>query len=246
MSRWLWLLTLLAPTAGAEEGPVRLSWSLTLDGKEIGRRDATYTIDRSTAEVRRVIEARTKLDAKVGPVAWAFEQKIVGHGGIGPVAFRSVQVEDGVPFEVQGRWAPTAWTVVRVDRGGTLASEAAPHRIDLSSVDLFDPFCARPLASLSTAKVLLAETGEILEGPVEPLGPSVVKVGGAEVAVQGFAWTAPIGRSTFWYDADGWLVRYQTSVLGHAVEGVLTAPPPAGPDSFTAGMDGGGIQAEDL
>lgn len=241
------VLTLLpVHAARAGEAPSRLSWSLRLDGREVGTRVATYTFDRSGPDVRRVIEAHTRIDARLGPIPWSFEQRLVVHGSIGPDAFRSVQVEDGVSSEVQGRWQPTAWTIAQVDRAGTRTSEVAPYRVDLSTADLIDPHAARPLSSFTTVKVLSAETGEILEGAVEPLGPSVVRVGTTDVAVQGYAWAAPVGRSTFWYDPDGWLVRFEMTLLGHAVEGVLTTPPPMGPDSFTSEAGAAGVVTQDL
>ncbi len=240
------IFVLALPGAALADEVSQVTWALKLDGREVGQRTATYTIDRSGPDVRRVIEARTRIQAAVGPVTWAFEQNLVVHGSIGPNAFRSVQLEDGVAREVQGRWSPTAWTVVQVDKGGTRASEAAPYRIDVSTADLIDPYAARSLASFTSVKVLSAETGEILEGTVEPLGPSVVRIGTVDVGVQGYVWTTSAGRSTFWYDPDGWLVRYETTILGRAVEGVLKQPPPAGPDSFS--VDGGppGVVSEDL
>ena len=223
----------------------RVTWSLRLEGREVGQRAATFTVEREGDDVRRSIEAHTKVAAAVGPVTWRYEQKLTANGLVGPLAFRAVIVEDGAPREVQGRWAPSAWTIALADARSLRTYEAAAHRVDLSTVDLLDPFAARTLGRFGTLKVLSAETGEILEGTVEPLGAGTVRVGGRDVAVQGWAWTSSLGRSQFWYDGEGWLVRFETALLGRLVEGVLTEAPPASPDAIVPPSQAA-VTAEDL
>lgn len=226
------LAVLSVPSAHAAPEVHRVTWSLRLDGQEVGQRDATFTVEREGDDLRRSIEAHTKVAATIGPVSWRYEQKLTANGLVGPLAFRAVIVEDGAPREVQGRWAPSAWTIALADARSQRAYEAAAHRVDLSTVDLLDPFAARTLGRYATLKVLSAETGEILEGTVEPLGGGTVRIGGRDVPVQGWAWTSSLGRSQFWYDGEGWLVKFETALLGRLVEGVLTAPPPSSPDSI--------------
>lgn len=235
-----------ASVAHAEPEVHRLTWSLRVEGAEVGKRTAVYTVEREGDDVRRSIEAHTKLTAKVGSLSWSWEQKLTAHGAVGPDAFRSVILEDGAPREVQGRWSPTAWTLAQGDARSVRTYEAAPYRIDLSTADLIDPYASRTLGRFATIKVLSAETGEVIEGTVEPLGPTTVRVGATDVNVQGWAWNASIGRSQFWYDEDGWLVKYETTILGRKVEGVLLQPPPSSPDAFVAPPMSQGVQSEDL
>lgn len=241
------LLIAVATAHAAHAAPEvhRVTWSLRLDGQEVGQRAATFTVEREGDDVRRTIEAHTKVAATVGPVAWRYEQKLTANGLVGPLAFRAVIVEDGAPREVQGRWAPAAWTIALADARSTRTYEAAAFRVDLSTVDLLDPYASRTLGRFSTLKVLSAETGEIFEGTVESLGGGTVQVAGRDVAVQGWAWTSSLGRSQFWYDGEGWLVKFETALLGRNVEGVLTQPPPSSPDSFVP-PSAAAVTTEDL
>ena len=119
-------------------------------------------------------------------------------------------------------------------------------RIDLSSADLMDPYSRLPLSYYDQARILSAETGEVLVGPVEKLGVSEVTIGGQPIQVTGYAWTSTEGRSEFYYSADGFLVKYKTQLVGIELEAVLHDPPPGGVDDFPVAAARPKIEALDL
>lgn len=237
---------LAAAPAWAAPEVTKLSWDLSLDGKVVGHRDITYTIDRSGVVPTRTLEGWTEVNASVGPVSLAFKQRLTGFADEGPMAFKSVTQENGQPYEVQARWTGDAWVVTIADKKDARTWRAADHRIDLSTVDLLDPLTRLSLGRFTSVKLLTAETGDLWEGAVVPLGPDTVAVAGKDIAVTGYAWDAPEGRTALWYDASGWLVRSQMRILGREVTAVLTTPPPASPDAFQVEIDAGPVQTSDL
>jgi hypothetical protein len=183
--------------------------------------------------MRRIVESWTELSGNIGPLRVNYRQRLTGHAeGSDPASFQSVIDEDGALREVQGRWSPSAWWVVTTADGRSRTVEVPINRIDLSTVDLVDPGSGLQLARFDEARILSAETGEILSGPVSELGISDIMIGATSVQVSGFAWDSPQGRSSFFYSADGFLVRYETQMLGVPMEAQLEQPPPGGVDDF--------------
>jgi hypothetical protein len=86
----------------------------------------------------------------------------------------------------------------------------------------------------------------VWEGRVEPLGLSTLTVAGQPIEVQGWAWWSPEGRQTYWYDADGWLVSFETRLFGQVVSGTLAQLPPKSPDGFQVDVGGGTVEATEL
>jgi hypothetical protein len=120
-------------------------------------------------------------------------------------------------------------------------------RIDLSTADLMDPYTRVGLDGRQEARILSAETGDVLLGTVEPLGVEELSIKGTAVQVTGWRWTGPQGANTFWYSSDGFLVKYQSQLLGIVLDAVLRDPPPGGVDDFpVAAGTGGSIEVIDL
>lgn len=229
--RWLPLLLLIASPALAGSSHT-LRYRILAGGEAVGRRTLTVSVEGEGPHPERTLAFETTLDGAVGPMTLAWRQRVQAFAEDGPADFQSVLDEAGRPYEIQARWGPVGWTVSVADRRAARTDVQPGHRIDLSTVDLVDPYTTRPLARMSEARVLSAETGDVWEGAVERLGNDVVTVRGKAIAVTGVAWDGPDGRQTFWYDAEGWLVRFETRVMGVAVEGVLDTTPPPGPDVF--------------
>lgn len=242
----LWLLAGLSTTAWAGNDTHRLTWDVKVDGQVIGSRSATITIESTGDRTTRVIESFTDIKASFGPVQWAFQQRLTVIGERQPAAFHSVMKEDGVPREVQARWDAAGWTVTVADGRSRRTFEASPQRIDMSTADLIDPGARTRIGDFTQVKLLSAETGDVWEGAVSPLGTARVRVGDAVVDVQGYAWESPAGRSSFWYDENGWLVQYQMRLLGRAIEGVLRNPPPLGADTFPVRVGGAQVEVRPL
>jgi hypothetical protein len=113
------------------------------------------------------------------------------------------------------------------DADGARSWTLEPSAVDLTSAELFDQERAlRTLSSVSKLKLLSTETGSILEGPVQALGPATMAVGPDEVEVLRFRFDPPEGTMTLAYTHDGWLVAYDYQVLGMFVGARLDRLPP--------------------
>lgn len=221
-------LALGAGIARAAPGDAALSYVLTMDGKSVGKRDVTITTmagDGTTAPPR-VLSSYTTIGAQFAGVAWTFQQRASALVRDGRSSFTSSVNENGALREVQSRQlSDGSWTVVVVEEGSTGSGKLRASEVDLTSMDLFDPEAHTRLTGNSRIKLLASETGTVLEGPVEDLGESTVRIAGQDVAVHRYAWTSAAGRMEFSWSMDGLLVGYQTSVLGKKIEAQLTQAP---------------------
>ena len=118
--------------------------------------------------------------------------------------------------------------------------------MDLSTVDLFNPDSRVHLTRLNSARVLSAETGDILEGEVQSLGTSRLYVGGKAIQVQGYRLKSDTSEATFYYTSEGVLVKYESYLVGLAISGTLTEAPPAGRDEFPVAVGTGKVEETDL
>lgn len=227
------ILTLLIGMASGAEMEHRLSWDLSIQGTTIGKRDLTVKYVKGDIGMRRIIESWTEIDGDAGPIRVQYRQRMTAHAeGRDPAAFQSVIDEGGARREVQGRWSPSAWWVTVNADGRQRTLELPINRIDLSTADLMDPASRLPLSHFEEARILSAETGEVLTGGITQLGTKELDVAGDSVLCNGYAWDSPQGRSEFFYSADGFLVRYTTQMLGIQMEANLSHPPPGGVDDF--------------
>lgn len=242
------LAILLALVTSTWAAPLQqeLTWDLTLEGQPLGQRTTTVKYLPVDGGMKRVLESYTELEGKLGPVPMAYQERITAHAGAEPASFFAVQETNDKPREVQAQRVAMGWKVSISEDGRTRTYDIAASRIDLSTADLFDPASRVPLSRFDEVKVLSAETGTILEGTIEPLGPTTIAVDGQDVDVQGWAFDHPEGRGEFWYTADGYLVRYDMAVLGYTVRGLLAEPPPRGMDDAPLDGDAGGIEEIEL
>ena len=225
-------LTSASGVALAQDAPRSLTYEVRVGGQLLGTRELSVRYEVDAGEPTRVIESFTELNGSVGPARIAYQQRITAFAGRAPASFHAVINENGAPREVQARWTSFGWTVSVADRKRVRTFEAPPDRIDISTIDLMDPGTRWTLGRFADLRILSAETGEVWEGPVTPLGPSTRSIQGKDVAVEGWAWKSPEGRTEFWYNSEGFLVEYKQRILGIQVQGVLRSPPPAGPDEF--------------
>jgi hypothetical protein len=238
------LLPLLFATALAVAGESHtLTYDVQVGDKVVGSRVTTISAQTIDGEQSRVIESFTDLKAVIGPVSVAYRQRLTAIIGESPASFHAVIEQDGVPSEVQARRTSSGWSVTTVDRGGVRTVDHAAGRVDLSTVDLIDPQTRYAIGRFTHVNLLSAETGDIWDGAVEPLGVSSFEIAGKRVPVEGVAWLSPEGRTEFWYDSEGYLVQYNMRLLGFRVQGRLRAPPPPGPDVFRVGV--GRVQVDE-
>ncbi|MFK7926829.1 MAG: DUF6134 family protein [Myxococcota bacterium] len=240
---FLVLISLL--TAGAAE-PTQITWELGLNGKKIGERELVVRVEEIQGLEFRTLQAKTKVDGRIFGIDFAYQEKLTANADIGPASFINVVEQGGRLSEVQGRRTGAGWVVTVKDPKRTRIDEMKVDDVDLSTADLLDPHSRVPLSRFETARILSAETGEVLSGPVEPLGPSDVQIGGQSVAVEGYRWSNEQFKGTFYYTSDGWLVRFDTRVMGQRVSGVLTDPPPTGVDDAPIDVFGPGLDAVEL
>jgi len=244
-------LTSLPALAGEAQEPTELSWDLTLNGKKVGERTLTVRTESLGDVELRTLQSQTRVDASILGMSLDYRQKLTANADIGPASFISVVDEDGAVREVQGRRAHVGWMLTVTENGRSSTQDLPLTAVDLSSADLLDPDSRVPLSRFTEARILFAETGDVQPGTVEPLGPSEVVIDGQAVPVEGYTWrTSPPADARFsytaYYTAEGWLVRFESKVMGQEIAGTLVEPPPKGPDSEPVDVFGPGLETVEL
>lgn len=210
-----------------------LAWNLSVAGQPVGTRTLKVKVLPGDEGTRRILEAWTQVDGSFGPMQVKFRQRLTAHAQGGqPASFHSVVDENGDAIEVQGRWSAAGWTVTTNLGRGARTAEFSLQSIDLSTPDLIDPLSSVGLQGRSSARVLSAISGDVLEGSVTSLGARDLMVQGTKVPVVGWSWASPEGKSDFFYSTEGYLVKFRMILMGVEVEGMLTQPPPGGVDDF--------------
>jgi len=236
-------LSLVAPRPGAE-----LSWELTVGGQHVGYREVSVHWDDAQT---RVFEAWTTLDGKrlrKEDRKLRYAQRVTANSHEGrPASFHASLEQAGhATKEVQARRTGTTWKVTVTDDDDP-RTHTLPHtRVDLSSIDLLDPEAERSLLGRDHARVLLAETGKIEEGPVEHLGRVVLEVGGEVLTADLVQWTTGQGTYRFWYATNGWLIRWEAPLFGLPVQATLRGEAPRSADEFPVAAGAPAIEVIDL
>jgi hypothetical protein len=232
-----------APAADVEQD---LTWAVTLDGQAIGERSATIKWS-TTAEgdLRRMVEAWTELDATVLGVDYKLRERLTAMMTVTAASVHATTDLNGQVTEVQARRNPASWTVTIGVDGRESTREWPTTAIDLSTADFLDPDTRVPIGGYTSARVLAIETGDIVDGPVKRLGAGQIPIGTFTVPVEGYQWTTEAGEGRFWYTADGYLVRYEHTILGKHLMGTLTLPPPAGTDDAPV-IDNGSSEVQEI
>lgn len=238
---------LLALAAHAADNSHQLVWNLAVKGQQVGTRTVTVKVVQAGNGEQRIMESYTELHGQVGPMRLDWRQRLTAIAVDGdPAAFTSVIDENGSTREIQGRWTPAQW-VVSINGDGRLKETNFPvGKIDLSTSDLMDPDTRFPLAHFDTVRVLSAESGEVVTGSVKSLGQSDLTVGGEKVPVTGWQVDSQQGRSVFWYSSEGYLVRYEMTMLGIPMSAELAKAPPGGSDDFPVAAGSPKIEEQDL
>jgi len=224
-----------------------LVWDLSVSGAPVGSRKLTIKYVPDDKGTRRILEAFTDIDGQVGPIRARFRQRMTAHvGPHEPASFHSVVEENGRLMEIQGRWTPSAWMVTTTADRRSRSVDMPLNRVDLSTADLMDPYTQFGFDKLAEARVLSAESGDVMQGPVKKLGVEELEINGVAVQVAGYEWASPQGTQSFWYSTDGFLVKYQTQLLGVTLDAQLNSPPPGGVDDFPVAAGGASVERVDL
>jgi hypothetical protein len=241
------LATLWCLAAWAQESAnMGVIWGCTVDGVPVGTREVLVKIENYPDVRVRFLESWTELAWPTGVVdpnarkkkgattpTFAYRQRFTANSHDGrPAALTSVLELDGHAVELQASANGSQWQVAYTTDGQTRTTEVPVSTVDLSSADLFDPEAERRLSKLDRARILVDQTGRVHEGPVTPLGPSDLTVGGEVLTVEGFEWTSDLGPMRFWYAANGFLVKYDIPVGGRRVVGLMLGSAPRPTDDF--------------
>jgi len=231
----------------AAEREQTLVWDVTSQGTNLGTRTLVVRYLEGEAGTNRVLEAFTDLNGQVGSMKIRWRQRMTAYvPAHEPASFHSVIDTNGTPIEVQGRWTQSNWVVTTVANGKPRTVELPSTKIDLSTADLLDPDSRFPLSHLSTARILSAETGEVLTGPMTSTGAKELTIAGQPVPVTTYLWTSPQGGFEFSYSSDGFLVRQVSQLLGVTIEAQLRQPPPGGIDDFPVQVGRPAIEVMEL
>ncbi len=240
-----WIFVFLAMLPGAasavDPGVQTLQWDVFLNGQRVGKRVLTIRyVPLPEGTLKRIVESSLDIQPPGSKVP-TWQQRVAGHAGLLPASFHSVIMEKGGAREVQARVAEDGWVVSLVEGGKSKTFELAGNRIDMSTVDFLDPSSAVPMSRYDDVRVLSAESGEILEGKVLRMGPSDLMIGGTLVHTEEYMLEAGGARSSLFYTADGFLVRWDTRIGLLDVVNMLAEPPPAGIDDAPVPIGGSEI-----
>lgn len=236
------LLLLLSSPTSAAEVEQELAWDLQIDGQSVGTRTLKVKYDAApTGTVRRILEFYAEITGDL-----LYQQRVTGHAGLQPASFHAVSNLNGEPLEVQARMLEEGWRVAINQQGQSKTYDLPDSRIDLSTVDLFDPSTTVPISRYESARVLSAETAEILEGEVTRMGPSDLVIQGQQITVEEYLWEPPGERLALYYTADGFLVKYEMPLGEHRLTAILKEPPPEGVDDAPVPLEDANIEVIEL
>jgi len=229
MKRLLILLAMLAafePIAHAETR--ELIYDMVLDGSSVGRRRVTLRYLPGEHGEIRMVESYTEFSVLLGRRPFTFVQRLSGMGAPGPSGFVSSMREGGRPEEVQLTERLDGWRISLASQGRLKSWDLPAGSFEATSLTLVDPDAAvEVVSSATTLRVLSAETGNVIEGPIEPLGAATLKIAGQPLNVTRWKWTLPVGPVELSYGPAGHLVAYTVLVAGKTVEVQLQAVPEA-------------------
>jgi hypothetical protein len=223
-----------------------LTWDVQVDGVPSGVHTLTVKyVSSPDGSLRRILESYTEVvSIENSPVA--IKRRMTGHAGLSPATFTSVVNDNGVAREVQATNDDEGWRINLTTEGKSTNYELTGSRIDMSTLDLFDPVTAVPIGRYHRAKILSVDDGDILEGEVVRMGNSTLIIDGEKVLVDEFIWTAPQDKWSFFYTPDGFLVRYEHNIGTAKVVGELRDPPPQGLDEAPVSRTPPAIEEADL
>ena len=216
----------LVPSVGAVEVE-HYSWDLAFGGQSVGQRDLTVKYRSDGVAEIGVLESWTELAVSLGKDEFTWTQRLSGVSRAGSASFASSGDEDGWLREVQAVKKLQGWTVSIAEADEARVYQLERQAFDLTSLDLVDPGQGDRLQGRSHLRVLTAETGEVLEGPLASKGPVQVPIDGKAVHGTAYLWTLPEGPVELVYGVDGHLLRYLMRVGPITVSATLTAAPQA-------------------
>ena len=228
----LLLALTLGGTAHADEQT--LSYRLLVNGKQVGTRELTIRYlpaEEVGGPETRLLKSVMELDGAAVGVPVNLKIRASAHFGGGTEGFVATVARNGKTWQVQADQAADGSWEVRKREGADLSNWSLRRsEVDLSSLGFMDPERHEVLVGASSAKVLMAETGQVWTGAWTDGGQTELQIGGESVEGAVKRWTPEEGAMAFTRGPDGLLLRYASVVLGREVVAELEALPP--PRSF--------------
>ena len=135
------------------------------------------------------------------------------------------------------------WTVTVAVPVGVSSRTLAWNEVDQTSLSLLDPGGVN--LKEGQLDLLSAETGEVLSGPLQQLGPVEVQVGEQSLPGTAWLWTVEGTELELVYGLDGTPLRYRSWLFGQPVELVLEQAPDWG-EALSTPMVVETVQEEEL
>ncbi len=248
------LLLLAASLVGmAHADEQELRYTLLVDGKPVGSREVSIRYlppDELGGEETRILNSFMVLDGRKIGVPVELKVRASAHFGGGTEGFVATVSRNAKTWQVQADQAPDGSWEVRKREGKELSHWSLRRsEVDLSSLGFMDPDRSELLEGKSSARVLMAETGQVWSGAWTAKGETELSIGGTTHRADVHLWSPDEGAMKLTRAEDGLLLRYATVVLGREVVAELQEVPP--PRSFgTIDVDmqigAGGLGEEEL
>ncbi|MED5373814.1 MAG: DUF6134 family protein [Myxococcota bacterium] len=213
------MLLLLAATASAET--LQLDYTLRAQGLQVGTRSLKVSyLPSADGSEDRLLECYTELPAA------DFSQRVSGLSADSLVpGFSARNAQGGELWEVQAARSQQGLNVSFSDARGLQASTLDFSQVNATTLSLMDP--GRSLQGQTQLELLSAETGQVLNGPLQQLDPETLEIGGQPIAAQHYLWSPSSGPVHLYYADSGVLLRSTLTLAGQTLELSLDAPPPA-------------------
>jgi hypothetical protein len=245
-----------SPNSKAETEELR--YELTFQGQPVGERVVSvrwlFTDDRDN----RIITSWTDFSISLPLQSFSFQERMSGLGGVEPMGFTSSLSENGRLSQIQLVASSGGWSVNHARDGVGWSVPLPESAVDATSMTLVDPGAAGFLEGRNGLRVLSAESGTVISGSLDSLGPQTVVIGGEAVSAQSWVWHAGEGDVQLYYGPHGHLLKYSVDVFGQTLNATLSEAPRARSyeDMLGGAVDDGGeftgslidvsIQSEEL
>ena len=237
------MLFLVASVAWADE--TTMTYDLYSGDADVGDRTVSVRyLTRDDGE-RRILSVVTTATTPLGEVACRSSGQSSQRGA----NFTTSLSVAGAVSEVQGIETPSGgWQLVTADKAGVHEASLKPGQVQFTTMDVLDPGRTGLLAVPGHVTVLLAETGELMEGELAEGEPATTKIGGKPVEGTRYVVSGEGGRAVFVVDANGVLLSSELSFLGGKFRTVARKLPPPRTWGTLDVVDspGGGTQESEL
>jgi hypothetical protein len=222
------LLFLLTTLGWASEQT--LIYDLSIDGAVVGERKVTIRYMppiEGVAGASRLIQSWFDVDTRIAGQQVVIQSRSSARASDSDSSFAMSIAENGVVREIQGqRQWDGVWQVVAIEHGERKTWKHRRTEVTLSSMDFLDPSRHKLMTLDTQAGVLVAETGQVVQGAVSELGDKELWVNGKIVLVEEWGWSPDMGQVVMSWNQEGLLLAYSVSFMGKTLDAVVREVPP--------------------